>query len=86
MISQTMIRLAVIGVNGIGLAVGLAQRPLISELLVGNFGKAPRMRLFRRRTRHLSLDATKTSVYQLKDLSSRFQRALDRKNRSRGAP
>jgi hypothetical protein len=85
LISETMIRLAVIGVNGIRLAVGLAQRPLISELLDGNCGKAPGMGLSRRCTRHWSLGATETSLYQLKDLTSRFQPALDRKSRSRGA-
>jgi hypothetical protein len=64
----------------------LAQRPLISELLVGNCGKAPGTGLYRRCTRHWSLGTTETSLYQLKDLTSRFQPALDRKNRSRGAP
>ncbi|HSE26307.1 MAG TPA: hypothetical protein VLB68_31860 [Pyrinomonadaceae bacterium] len=39
LLSETMIRLAVIGVNGIRLAVGLAQRPFISELLDGTVEK-----------------------------------------------
>jgi hypothetical protein len=84
--SETVIRLAVIGVIGIWPAVGLAVKPLISELVVGKCGKAPGMGLDRRRRWRWSHNATETSLYQLKDLTSRFLRASARKNRSRGAP
>ena len=47
--SETVIRLAVIGVIGVWLAVGLATKPMISELVVGKCGKAPAMGLYRRR-------------------------------------